>query len=123
MDDPKRRMSKPDDEPEAANTIEQTMALMAQILMELRSNKGGDDLTRKALEQQLAHTQKLIEKTIPENKVAPLVSVYSHPEGETARPKDKLRCKTVWVGRELTGDVETPEEIELLNRVKPGKYF
>lgn len=58
----------------------------------------------------------------PENAVSPGVSVFSYPEGELVKPKPKLKCK-MWIGG---GPIEhgtvTPEEIEALNAMTPGKY-
>ena len=98
-------------------TMANALTLMAGILEELKASKNTDQA-----EKQIALMESLIVKTIPENKEHPGISVYSHPEGEKKRPKDPLRCKTYWCGRDINGDTETPEEIELLNRLEPGEF-
>jgi hypothetical protein len=51
------------------------------------------------------------------------ISAYSYPEGDIARPRPDFECKTIWVAEELTHDLTSAEEIELLNQVKPGRYI
>jgi hypothetical protein len=58
----------------------------------------------------------------PENAVHPGISVYSHPEGEVARPKDKLKCRMFIGGGPLEEGTLTPAEIDALNLVTPGFY-
>lgn len=58
----------------------------------------------------------------PENAEHPGISVYSHPEGERDRPKDKLKCKMFIGGGPLEEGTLTPKEIEALNRMTPGHY-
>lgn len=63
--------------------------------------------------------EKLIEEqgrtTIKSNAQHPAISAFSHPEGDVARPKDKLNMDTYHCGVRLREDTLTPAEIELLN--------
>jgi hypothetical protein len=58
----------------------------------------------------------------PENAVHPGISVYSHPEGEEARPKAKLKCQMFIGGGPLEEGTLTPTEIDALNLMTPGSY-
>ena len=59
----------------------------------------------------------------PENATHPGISVYSYPEGEAARPKGDLDCKTTWAGTVLEPSTLTPEELTLANAVPEGEYL
>jgi len=63
-----------------------------------------------------------VKAKMPENKVAPGVSVFSHPEGERDHPKDKLKCRMYLGSAPIEGVTCTPAEIASLNRVSPGVY-
>lgn len=63
----------------------------------------------------VAHgTQKALR---PENQVHPHVSVYSHPEGDIARPKPTLVRDTYFCGIKEEEDRLTPGEIEAYNAI------
>lgn len=118
--DPKNYAQTPKPEPSMAEVLASMRDLMAVAV----ENKNNDNVAA-VLQQLKALQEQVIDKTIPENKFDPGHSVYNmkpdgsyYPRGE----KPQLRCKTIWVGRELTGDQETGEEIELLNRLQPGEY-
>jgi len=53
--------------------------------------------------------------TLKSNAQHPGISAFSHPEGDVARPKDKLNMDTYHCGVRLREDTLTPAEIELLN--------
>lgn len=69
---------------------------------------------------------------IPENKYRhPRKSVFN-PEGEYhkrinptgLKQRPQLSCETIWVGVPMEGDVDTNEELELVEQIKtPGVYF
>lgn len=48
-------------------------------------------------------------------------SVFTHPEGEKAHPKEKLRRKSYFCSARLREDQLTPTEIALLNRFTANK--
>jgi len=55
----------------------------------------------------------------PENEHAPRISVF-HPQGWDAR-REPI-CPTYWAGMDVRGDVDSDEEIVLMNEVPPGVY-
>jgi hypothetical protein len=59
---------------------------------------------------------------MPENKQHPGISVFSHPEGELARPKAKLKCKMFLGGAPIEHSTIDPQEIDSLNKITPGFY-
>ena len=59
----------------------------------------------------------------PENATHPGISVYSYPEGEAARPKGDLDCKTTWAGTTLEPSTLTVDELDLTNAVPEGDYL
>jgi hypothetical protein len=103
-------------------SMAQILATMTAMLGELKDQKVDPD----AALQQVKLMEGLINKTIPENKQHPGFSVYGYPEGDLAAAANgkvkALRCKTSWCGRDLSGETETVEEVELLNRLVPGEY-
>lgn len=112
-----RQQPKPEPEPVSqADVLQGMLALIA----EMRSAQ--TDGQKEAALKQAEVMERLLIKTRPENAEHPGISVYSYPEGELKRPKPVLRAPTIWAGRQLTGDVETPEEIDLLNRLQPGDH-
>lgn len=58
----------------------------------------------------------------PENPVHPGISVFSHPEGEEANPKAKLKCRMFIGGGPIEQGTVTPTEIAALNAMTPGFY-
>jgi hypothetical protein len=59
---------------------------------------------------------------MPENKQHPGISVFSHPEGELARPKPQLKCRMFIGGAPIERSTCDPQEIESLNKIAPGHY-
>lgn len=59
----------------------------------------------------------------PENATHPGMSVFSYPEGEQARPKGELHCKTTWAGTVLEASTLTTDELTLANAVPTGEYL
>lgn len=54
----------------------------------------------------------------------PGISPFSYPEGDVARPRTRiLTSKVIWVAEEITPDLTTAEELELLEAVRPGRYL
>lgn len=78
----------------------------------------GADLQANADRLALANKKALM----PENQRHPAVSVFSHPEGDLARPRTKFRCLSFWLNEPLDYDVTTEEEITLMNQLVPGEY-
>ena len=118
IDDPKTRVRPaPDPEP-AEPTMAQVLARMTDLLAAVRTG-GATDANMKQVELM----ERLLIKTQPENPQATGISAF-FTEADKAQYGEKptLRCKTVWAGREVFGDVETPEEILLLNRLEHGDY-
>jgi hypothetical protein len=121
-----KKTTAPEESAESAS-MASVLAQLAQmqqdtvkVLAEMRQSGSADGgIVERLLQQQ----EQLLVKTRPENYEPTGISAYSYPEGNLKRPKPTLRCKTIWVGRELTGDTETPEEIELLNRLPAGDHF
>jgi len=58
----------------------------------------------------------------PENATHPGKSVYSHPEGERERPKDKLKCDMFIGSCPIEWSTITPAEVAALNAMTPGHY-
>ena len=94
-----------------------------KLLLDQAGGASHDQKERTAIEvERLLLEQERLKREMPENKQSPGISVFSYPEGDLAKPKPPLRCKTIWAGQEITGDVETPLELDLLNRLQPGEY-
>jgi hypothetical protein len=96
------------------------LSLIEQLVAALKASSGNDEDSMRRRAKYEAEARELLEKR--ENLEHPHMSVYSHPEGDIARPKDKLKCKMFWVGYDMTADQLTPEEIRLLNLAKAGDY-
>jgi hypothetical protein len=58
----------------------------------------------------------------PSNKFHPEISAFSYPEGDRAHPKPDLQCEIFWVGFPMEKEMLTPDEVILLNLVKPGLF-
>lgn len=71
-----------------------------------------DDL--KAILAEVATGQRKAMK--PENDQHPGISVFSHPEGEILRPKERLKREVHFNGSRQGEDELTPVEIDLYNR-------
>ena len=103
-------------------TIAAVLAQMGRLIDQLAQAKSGSDGEKDAAYRQIELIEKLITKTQPENVHHPGISVFSHPEGDLAHPKADLQCKIYWIGYDLRTETLTPQEIDLLNRLKPGEY-
>lgn len=118
--DPKNYQPKKD-EPEQADmaSLLTQMAQMqqetARLLLEMRQS--GATANAGAIERLLDQQEKLLVKTRPENTEHPGISVFSHPEGELARPKAQLKCPFTWCGADETWETLTPDEVEWRNRL------
>ena len=123
LSDPKNYAVTPKPEPSMAEVLTSMRDLMALAVTQ-KSDTNSETIA--AVLQQLKTMQEtVIDKTMPENKFDPGFSVYNKKADGTYYPrgeKPTLRCKTIWCGRELTGDQETGEEIDLLNRLTQGEY-
>lgn len=93
---------------------------MTDLVAALKAATGNDDESMKRRADFEAEARKRLDEI--ENKTHPGISVYSHPEGDRAHPKDPLKCLMSWVGYPLREETLTPAEIEWLNRAKPGTY-
>lgn len=137
MDDPKKRFPKTvedvadsdstNDGSAIAGTMANALAQLAQmqaetarILAEMRTGGNGNAAV---IQQLLDQQERLLVKHRPENYEPTGISAF-FTEAEKAQygTKPELRCKTVWAGREVRGDVETVDEILLLNKLEPGDY-
>lgn len=104
----------------------------AALIQLLASTLNQSGVTQaQAIKDALADATTMAREPIPENKVAPGVSVYSHPEGDLAHPRTPLRCP-MFLGVydedgkatpafEIFQDTSTEAERQLLNRLEPGE--
>lgn len=97
-----------------------TLLSLADLVAALKSFSGHDEESQKRQAQYQAEAYARLEKK--ENTEHPQISVFSYPEGNVARPKPHLTCKTFWINNEESEDVLTPEEILLMNETPPGDY-
>lgn len=107
--------------PEEAAKAEAVAGIsLVDLVAALKAATGNDeDSLRARARIQAEENEKLREW---ENKRHPAISVFSHPEGDVANPKDKLKCKMFWVGYPEHEEQLTPEEIAALNKAKPGEF-
>lgn len=91
-----------------------------QLLALFKAAGGNDEATMKMRAKHDAEAREAAEKR--ENVEHPHISVYSFPEGDIAKPKEKLKCQMFWVGYDVTEDQLTPDEIRLLNLATPGEF-
>lgn len=106
-------------------TVSQTDVLLqiAQTLAAVQAQaKGGSDMTD-ALKQITETLAGVANRSRPENPTHNGISAFSHPLGDYAQPKDKLKCDMYWVGFPETPETLTPAEIACLNALAPGNYF
>ncbi len=107
---------------EAPTDLASAMLMIAELLQQARSSDNADLKARTAIEaERLLLERERAMREMPENKQAPLVSVYN-PMGDRDHPRPELRCQTLWCGTEIKGDVETVEELTLLNQLVPGDF-
>ena len=104
------------------------MAAVIDMLIDKIASMGSGGITTEQLD-------KLLEKTagttanafrnalIPENKIHPGISVYSYPEGDQARPKNKLAVETIFCGYRQRDDNITPEELDAFNALADGQTY
>lgn len=88
-----------------------------EALEQLRTIREAKDLDRQSEADRSAKATKRAMR--PENETAPGVSAY-HPKG-TAHAVEPV-CETFWIGNPVLGDVDTDEEVALINQVQPGVY-
>lgn len=105
-----------DDDP----VLDSVKLTIADLVAALKASSGNDDeaMQRRAMFE--AEARKRLDEV--EHKTHPGISVFSHPEGERARPKDRLKCRMYWVGYEEGEEILTPQEIDAYNRAVPGTY-
>lgn len=89
-----------------------------EILDQCETAKAAKDQSLQADADRNAKAQKKALR--PENETAPDVSAY-HPNG--GANKVEPRCETYWNGQPVWGDVDSDEEVTLMNQVKPGIYL
>ncbi len=99
---------------------------LAGMKMLIDAIKTNDDPVAK--ERALAEVERLglerdrLTREMPENKQAPLMSVYN-PLGDRDNPKPELRAKTTFAGYEVRSETLTRMEIDLLNRLVGGTFM
>ena len=107
------------------------MAALVQMLAAALNQSGATQA--QAIKDALSNAASMARTPIPENQVAPGVSVYSHPEGDAKRARTELDCPT-FLGvydenKKAAGAFEyhpdTLKEIERvkLNAVPEGHYW
>lgn len=106
---------------EKDDSTPETSVSLAELVAALKASTGNDDESMKRRAQFEAEARKQLDEI--ENKTHPGISVYSHPEGDRLHPKDPLKCPMWWVGYEERAETLTPQEIDYLNRAKPGTYM
>ena len=124
IDDPKKRLKpiESDAEPPSAEpSMAAVMARLTDVLAEMKAAQSGDQ--KEAALKQAELMERLLIKTQPENPQCAGISAFWTLEDKAQYgTKPTLRCKTIWAGRELYGDVETPEEILLINQLPHGDF-
>ena len=88
---------------------------------ELMALAAGGQQSTEDLAAEVAKAHRKLDK--PENSQHPGISAYSYPEGDLARPRQEMRCLTFWCGTKVEGDVDTAQEMELINQLQPGEYI
>lgn len=115
---PRQEQFQDDEKPSPSVTL--TFAELKELLA---SNRPSQDEQIALMEKQAEITAKAHQKLArPENPQHPGKGVFAYPEGELARPKPALRCKTTWGGSDVQAELLTPQEIELFNQVQPGSF-
>ncbi len=91
-------------------TFDQMVELFTAARDAAMQEKQGDaDRTAKATKRAMR----------PENEHAPRISVF-HPKGWDARVLPA--CETYWNGQDVRGDVDSDQEITLINQTQAGVY-
>jgi len=112
--------------PEATVPVSVVEALIKKI-SEIAVGGGGMSATE--FEQILKtnakeHADAINKMVLPENKIIPQISVFSYPEGDTARPKPRLKDRkgkdreTIFCGARQQEDLLTPAEIDAFNAIE-----
>ena len=86
----------------------------AAILAAIPKPADDDTLLKKRAEYDAEAMRRALH---PEIEFHPGISVYSHPEGDKAHPKEPLKCQVFWVGFPLELETLTTEEAELANQL------
>lgn len=121
IDDPKTRVR--DTEPSMAQVLA-TMQELEKSRIEIEKQRQAIEAERLQLDRdRYAGEQDRANREMPENKQPTGISAF-FTEADKAQygTKPELRCKTIWAGREIYGDVETPEEITLINKLPHGDF-
>ena len=105
-------------------------ALIAALVTGLTQANAG---TAAAIKDALSSATTMAREPIPENKQAPGISVYSHPDGDLKTPRTALKCPMFLSvydeNRKAAGafeyhqDTLTEHERVTLNLVQPGEYW
>lgn len=125
--DPKkyaRTKDQAEESDEGLTLQERLDALQEQVaaLLASKASTQNDDLEKILLSVAQMSADAHERAANPSNKTHPGISVFSHPEGDRARPRTPFKCEMFWVGYPLDLDTTTVEEIELLNLAEPGTY-
>jgi hypothetical protein len=107
------------------------MAALIQMLASAMNQNGQTQAT--AIKEALADATAMARTPIPENQVAPGVSVYGHPDGDVRHPRTKLKCPMFLSvydeNRKAVGafeyhpDTLTEWERVHLNKLEPGSFW
>ena len=118
----KQKLELDEDETNVMSTTQPiTMSLddLAALVSKMSggSTGGNDQLAAAIMKLANEHTR----GKRPENAINPRISEFSHPEGEEARPKAKLRRETFFCGVKQSDEQLTPLEIDLFNAISESK--
>jgi hypothetical protein len=108
-------------EPQVTMTLSEVRALLAGV--------GGGGITADVLAEILAKNAETSAEAMrksmkPENTFAPMVSVFSYPEGDRAKPRPSLPFELLWSGFPVHKEsVSTWYELEQFAQLKPGEYI
>lgn len=111
-----------------APTVPPDMSALIQMLATALNQNGAQ--TAEAIKTALSEAAIMAREPIPENKVAPGVSVYSKPKGDLKDPRTALRCPMflgvydqegkATAAFEIDQDTSTEVERVFLNQLRPG---
>lgn len=104
-------------EPESMTSIEQAVAMLAQIVAERQPGSG---LSRDDMAELLDAQRRAIN---PSNPTHPGKSAFSYPEGERAHPKASLDRETYFCGTRQWDEQLTPIEIDAYNELTESAAF
>lgn len=114
--------------PEQTVPISVVEALIAKIQAIAVGGGAGAGMTAEQFQDILAsnakeHAEAINRMILPENKIIPQISVFSYPEGDTARPKPILKDRrgnpreTIFCGARQREELLTPAEIDAFNAI------